>query len=147
MQPYMQRGSWCNLPSVQQGLLQPSRSQVPRSYVRDAGGPPDPASPSLASPFSGHVGVKQPAVEASSIVTYCGATLVVCPLVAVIQWRQEIARFTAAGSVKVSLHGLLSAHACSQQTVRSRNHVRESCSWPVLTNSLANFICLVLSET
>ena len=29
------------------------------------------------------------------------ATLVICPLVAVIQWRQEIARFTAPGSVKV----------------------------------------------
>ena len=60
------------------------------------------ASPSLASPFSGHVGVKpQPEAEASSSAAYCGATLVVCPLVAVIQWRQEIARFTAAGTVKV----------------------------------------------
>ena len=32
---------------------------------------------------------------------FCKATLVICPLVAVIQWRQEIARFTAPGSVKV----------------------------------------------
>lgn len=29
------------------------------------------------------------------------ATLVVCPLVAVIQWQSEIARFTAPGTVKV----------------------------------------------
>ena len=28
---------------------------------------------------------------------FCRATLVVCPLVAVTQWRQEIARFTAPG--------------------------------------------------
>ncbi len=32
---------------------------------------------------------------------HCPATLVICPVVAVIQWRQEIARFTAPGSVKV----------------------------------------------
>jgi hypothetical protein len=31
----------------------------------------------------------------------CRATLVICPVVAVIQWRQEIARYTAPGSVKV----------------------------------------------
>ena len=34
---------------------------------------------------------------------YCRATLVVCPLVAVIQWRQEIARFTSPGTLKVGL--------------------------------------------
>ena len=49
---------------------------------------------------------------------YCRATLVVCPLVAVIQWRQEIARFTAPGALKVclrcvSIAGLYSGlHAC-----------------------------------
>ncbi len=32
------------------------------------------------------------------------ATLVVCPLVAVIQWRNEIARFTAEGSMKVLVY-------------------------------------------
>jgi hypothetical protein len=32
----------------------------------------------------------------------CRATLVICPVVAVIQWRQEIARYTAPGSVKVT---------------------------------------------
>lgn len=32
------------------------------------------------------------------------ATLVVCPLVAVIQWRSEIARFTSPGSVKVLVY-------------------------------------------
>lgn len=33
---------------------------------------------------------------------YGPATLVVCPLVAVIQWGQEIARFTAPGTLKVA---------------------------------------------
>lgn len=33
---------------------------------------------------------------------YCKATLVICPLVAVIQWRQEIARYVAPGGLKVS---------------------------------------------
>ena len=33
---------------------------------------------------------------------FCRATLVICPLVAVIQWRQEIARYTAPGTLKVS---------------------------------------------
>lgn len=32
---------------------------------------------------------------------WCKATLVICPVVAVIQWRGEIARYTAPGSVKV----------------------------------------------
>eukprot|EP00850_Spirogloea_muscicola_P001861 SM000007S20821 [mRNA] locus=s7:472696:479059:+ [translate_table: standard] len=32
------------------------------------------------------------------------ATLVVCPLVAVIQWRQEVARFTAPGSMRVLVY-------------------------------------------
>jgi hypothetical protein len=31
---------------------------------------------------------------------YCGATLVVCPVVAAMQWRQEIARYTANGMVR-----------------------------------------------
>lgn len=35
---------------------------------------------------------------------WSGATLVVCPLVAVIQWGQEIARFTEPGSVKVVVY-------------------------------------------
>lgn len=34
---------------------------------------------------------------------WCGATLVVCPLVAVIQWRNEIARYTTPGTLKVRL--------------------------------------------
>ena len=34
---------------------------------------------------------------------YTGATLVICPLVAVIQWRQEIARYTVPGALKVRL--------------------------------------------
>lgn len=32
---------------------------------------------------------------------YGRATLVICPLVAVLQWRQEIERFTAPGTLKV----------------------------------------------
>ncbi len=32
---------------------------------------------------------------------WCKATLVICPVVAVIQWRGEIAKYTAPGSVKV----------------------------------------------
>lgn len=47
---------------------------------------------------------------------YCGATLVVCPLVAVIQWRQEIARFTAPGSVKVG--DSVCAFAWNHKTMR-----------------------------
>jgi SNF2 family DNA or RNA helicase len=55
---------------------------------------------------------------------YCKATLVVCPVVAIIQWRSEIARYCLAGSVKVVVyHGkyvqtpslcriLLPSHAC-----------------------------------
>ncbi len=31
----------------------------------------------------------------------CGATLVMCPLVAVTQWRQEIERYTNPGTLKV----------------------------------------------
>ena len=48
-------------------------------------------------PANGHAGADGSAPEGD----YCRATLVVCPLVAVIQWRQEIARFTAPGSVQV----------------------------------------------
>lgn len=33
---------------------------------------------------------------------YGRATLVICPLVAVIQWRQEIARYIAANALKVN---------------------------------------------
>lgn len=36
----------------------------------------------------------------TSAPAWCKATLVICPLVAVIQWRGEIARYTAPGSVK-----------------------------------------------
>ena len=35
---------------------------------------------------------------------YCGATLVLCPMVAIIQWRQEIARYTAPGALKVAIY-------------------------------------------
>ncbi|GLI66752.1 hypothetical protein VaNZ11_010704 [Volvox africanus] len=35
---------------------------------------------------------------------YCGATLVVCPVVALIQWKGEIARFTTHGSLRVVVY-------------------------------------------
>lgn len=35
---------------------------------------------------------------------YCNATLVLCPVVAIIQWRQEIARYTAPGALKVAVY-------------------------------------------
>jgi len=35
---------------------------------------------------------------------YCKATLVVCPVVAIIQWRSEIARYCLAGSVRVVIY-------------------------------------------
>ncbi|KAK9813234.1 hypothetical protein WJX72_011166 [[Myrmecia] bisecta] len=40
----------------------------------------------------------------SSADKFCKATLVVCPLVAVLQWRQEIARFTAPNTLKVVVY-------------------------------------------
>ncbi len=39
--------------------------------------------------------------QASSSGGYGRATLVVCPLVAVLQWRQEIERFTLPNTLKV----------------------------------------------
>lgn len=53
-------------------------------------------APALAA----HVGADAPG-DGGSNDDWCGATLVICPLVAVIQWGQEIARFTEPGSVKV----------------------------------------------
>lgn len=35
---------------------------------------------------------------------YCGATLVICPLVAVVQWCQEIAKHTVPGALKVIVY-------------------------------------------
>jgi len=40
--------------------------------------------------------------QASSSGGFGRATLVVCPLVAVLQWRQEIERFTKPNTLKVS---------------------------------------------
>eukprot|EP00879_Flechtneria_rotunda_P011005 GHRR01011500.1.p1 GENE.GHRR01011500.1~~GHRR01011500.1.p1 ORF type:complete len:740 (+),score=369.93 GHRR01011500.1:184-2220(+) len=42
--------------------------------------------------------------EKEDALGYCKATLVICPVVAVIQWRQEIARYTAPGCIKVLLY-------------------------------------------
>jgi hypothetical protein len=55
-----------------------------------AGGDAQPAASSEARPFFG-----------DPYGGYSKATLVICPLVAVIQWGQEIARFTAPGTLKV----------------------------------------------
>ncbi|GMH34392.1 hypothetical protein BSKO_02226 [Bryopsis sp. KO-2023] len=35
---------------------------------------------------------------------HCGATLVICPLIAVLQWRDEIAKYVAPGTLKVYIH-------------------------------------------
>ena len=43
---------------------------------------------------------------------FAKATLVICPLVAVIQWGQEIARFTAPGTLKVCI-GCNPAASCT----------------------------------
>ena len=42
---------------------------------------------------------------------FAKATLVICPLVAVIQWGQEIARFTAPGTLKVCIAAVWRAFA------------------------------------
>jgi SNF2-related domain len=55
-------------------------------------------APALAA----HVGADAPG-DGGGSGDWCGATLVICPLVAVIQWGQEIARFTEPGSVKVGV--------------------------------------------
>lgn len=35
---------------------------------------------------------------------WCGATLVICPVVAVIQWRQEIEKYTTPGALRVAVY-------------------------------------------
>ena len=67
---------------------------LPVSALDAAAGPSSRDTTAVAVPAQGPNGV------------YCRATLVVCPLVAVIQWRQEIARFTAPGALKVGLLGM-----------------------------------------
>ncbi len=62
--------------------------------------PAEPAASDSAAAAGGadggcHIGVQDEEED-----RWCGATLVICPLVAVIQWSQEIARFTDPGSVK-----------------------------------------------
>jgi hypothetical protein len=47
--------------------------------------------------------------------SFCRATLVVCPLVAVTQWRQEIARFTEPGEFASSLSKKFLVAAMSEQ--------------------------------
>lgn len=42
--------------------------------------------------------------EVDETLEYCGATLVVCPLVAVVQWYQEIMRHTVPGALKVAVY-------------------------------------------
>lgn len=82
----------------------------------------------------------------SKVLPQVKATLVVCPMVAVIQWRNEIARFTAEGSTKVLVyHG---ANRCKDVAelsqydfilttytiveIEYRKHLmpaKESCQW------------------
>ena len=57
------------------------------------------------------------------------ATLVICPLVAVIQWRQEIARFTTPGSLKVLVvHTLLSSTQAIPE--QPQQQASSGASWP-----------------
>ena len=42
--------------------------------------------------------------EVDNSLDYCGATLVVCPLVAVVQWYQEIMNHTVPGTLKVAIY-------------------------------------------
>jgi DNA repair protein RAD16 len=42
--------------------------------------------------------------EVDHSLDYCGATLVVCPLVAVVQWYQEIMNHTVPGTLKVAIY-------------------------------------------
>ena len=59
--------------------------------------------------------------EVDETLEYCGATLVVCPLVAVVQWYQEIMRHTVPGSLKVAVYQgpkrSTDAHSISQADV------------------------------
>jgi len=48
---------------------------------------------------------------------YSRATLVICPLVAVIQWRQEIARYVAPNALRVSCLTSALQHASSLHSV------------------------------
>lgn len=59
--------------------------------------------------------------EVDESLEYCGATLVVCPLVAVVQWYQEIMRHTVPGALKVAVYQgpkrSTDAHSISQADV------------------------------
>ena len=59
--------------------------------------------------------------EVDETLEYCGATLVVCPLVAVVQWYQEIMRHTVPGTLKVAVYQgpkrSTDAHSISQADV------------------------------
>ncbi|CAD7701108.1 unnamed protein product, partial [Ostreobium quekettii] len=69
-------------------------------------------SPAMCVPISESLPTTPPAYTAGmarvlddvAVSACCGTTLVVCPLVAVIQWRQEIARFTTPGALKVLIY-------------------------------------------
>ena len=65
----------------------------------------DPSAVLAVAP-SGGKAVAYGAFSSSAAVTrpYCKATLVICPVVAIIQWRDEILKFTAPGSLVVMIH-------------------------------------------
>mmetsp|Transcript_12990 Transcript_12990/g.39320 ORF Transcript_12990/g.39320 Transcript_12990/m.39320 type:complete len:1245 (-) Transcript_12990:283-4017(-) len=91
----------------------PSGSSVVETE-RAGGCPPAAVSLSEASALARQMNVRAAAPTAplvdgatAAVVARSGwarATLVVCPLVAVIQWQSEIARFTAPGTVKVVVY-------------------------------------------
>lgn len=66
--------------------------------------------------LAAHVGADAPG-DGGGSGDWCGATLVICPLVAVIQWGQEIAKFTEPGSVKVRAPQYLKRHAAGSSSL------------------------------
>jgi DNA repair protein RAD16 len=64
----------------------------------------DANQPSTSAAAAAAKNKKQASAAAAATAPYSGATLVLCPVVAIIQWRQEIARYTTPGSLKVAVY-------------------------------------------
>lgn len=96
--------------AVGDGLLDPSPGPSPAGAECGAcahGSPPDTpsaAAAAIAPRSDSHIGVRHGDGAASSGLVPSGATLVICPLVAVIQWRAEIERHVAPGALRVATY-------------------------------------------
>eukprot|EP00191_Tetraselmis_sp_GSL018_P011900 CAMPEP_0177603418 /NCGR_PEP_ID=MMETSP0419_2-20121207/15501_1 /TAXON_ID=582737 /ORGANISM="Tetraselmis sp., Strain GSL018" /LENGTH=1172 /DNA_ID=CAMNT_0019097187 /DNA_START=210 /DNA_END=3726 /DNA_ORIENTATION=+ len=68
--------------------------------------PPPPAAVSEEGATDAAAGAPEgtAAVHVAQAAEFCRATLVVCPMVAIIQWSSEIARYCLAGSVRVVVY-------------------------------------------